>query len=73
MNTRFCYENGQVTPFHLKTLTSVREYCEKQEDAQLSPKEDIEKLDFDMEEAIAVVKNQIKIYHRYSNEHLIPT
>jgi hypothetical protein len=58
----------EVTPFHLKTLTRIREYYEKQEDAQLSSKEDIEKLDIDMEEVIAVVKNQIKIYHRYSNE-----
>jgi hypothetical protein len=54
-------------------LTGIREYCEKQEDAQLSSKEDIERPDFDMEEVIAVVKNQIKIYHRYSNEHLIST
>ncbi|KAG1301363.1 hypothetical protein G6F62_011916 [Rhizopus arrhizus] len=58
----------EVTPFHLKTLTRIGEYCEKQEDAQLSSKEDIEKLDIDMEEVIAVVKKQIKIYHRYSNE-----
>ncbi|GAA5817014.1 hypothetical protein MFLAVUS_010549 [Mucor flavus] len=26
---------GEVTPFYLKTLTRIREYCEKQEDEQI--------------------------------------
>ncbi|KAI9486174.1 MAG: hypothetical protein EXX96DRAFT_466147, partial [Benjaminiella poitrasii] len=30
----------EVTPFHVKTLTRIREHCEKQ-DAQLSSKEDM--------------------------------
>jgi hypothetical protein len=49
-------------------LTRIREYCEKQEDAQLSSKEDIENLDIDMEDVVVIVKKQKKIYHRYSNE-----
>ncbi|KAG1149120.1 hypothetical protein G6F37_000783 [Rhizopus arrhizus] len=52
----------EVAPFHLETLTHIREYCEKQEDAQLSSKEDIENLDIDMKEVIAVVK-KIKLFN----------
>ncbi len=33
----------EVTPLHLKTLTRIREYCEKQEDEQLSFQEDLKK------------------------------
>ena len=33
----------EFTPFHLKVLTRVREYCEKQEDEQLSSQEDLKK------------------------------
>ena len=58
----------EVTPFHLKTLTRIRECCEKQEDTQLSSKEDIGNLNIDMEDVIATVKKQIKSYQRYSNE-----
>lgn len=57
-----------VTLFHLKTLIRIRQYCEKQGDKQLSSKEDIEDLDANMKDVIAIVKKQIKTYHRYSNE-----
>ncbi|KAG1454166.1 hypothetical protein G6F46_007552 [Rhizopus delemar] len=39
----------EVTPFHLKTLTRIREYCEKQEDEQLSSQVALKNLDIDME------------------------
>lgn len=58
----------EVTLFHLKILIRIRQYCEKQGDEQLSSKEDIEDLDADMEDVIAIVKKQIKTCHRYSNE-----
>ncbi|KAI9472312.1 MAG: hypothetical protein EXX96DRAFT_489075, partial [Benjaminiella poitrasii] len=58
----------EVTPFHLKTLTRIREYCEKQEDEQLSSQESLINLDIDMEDVIVTVKKQTKSYHRYSNE-----
>ncbi|KAI9470912.1 MAG: hypothetical protein EXX96DRAFT_490420, partial [Benjaminiella poitrasii] len=58
----------EITPFYLKTLTRIRNYCEKQEDAQLSSKEDIGNLDIDTEDIVAIVKKQIKIYHRCSND-----
>ncbi|ORE15514.1 hypothetical protein BCV71DRAFT_185222, partial [Rhizopus microsporus] len=54
----------EVTLFHLKTLIRIRQYYEKQGDEQLSSKEDIE----DLDDVIAIVKKQIKTYHRYSNE-----
>ncbi|KAI9478735.1 MAG: hypothetical protein EXX96DRAFT_572033 [Benjaminiella poitrasii] len=64
MTTRFYYEDGQgrmeVTPFHLKTLTRIREYCEKQENEQLSFQEDLKNLNIDMEDVIATVKKQTK-------------
>ncbi|KAL4212984.1 hypothetical protein AB4K20DRAFT_1864536 [Rhizopus microsporus] len=41
-----------------------KQYYEKQGDEQLSSKEDIE----DLDDVIAIVKKQIKTYHRYSNE-----
>ena len=54
------------SPFHLKTLTRIREYCEKQEDEQLSSQEGL--INLDMEDVIATVKKQTKSYHRYPNE-----
>ncbi|KAG2194542.1 hypothetical protein INT46_009205 [Mucor plumbeus] len=58
----------EATPFHLKTLTRIRVYCEKQEDEQLSFQEGLINLDIDMENVITTVKKQTKRYHRYSNE-----
>ncbi|KAI7907172.1 uncharacterized protein BX663DRAFT_421164, partial [Cokeromyces recurvatus] len=51
----------EATRFHIKTLTRIREYCEKQ-DEQLFSKENLENLNTDMEDIIVTVKKQ------YSNE-----
>ncbi|KAG1147980.1 hypothetical protein G6F37_002270 [Rhizopus arrhizus] len=51
----------EATPFHLKTLTRIREYCEKQEDEQLLSQEDLKNLDSDMEDLLFVYYNRIKL------------
>ncbi|KAI9470686.1 MAG: hypothetical protein EXX96DRAFT_653783 [Benjaminiella poitrasii] len=54
-----------VTPFHLTTLTRIRQYCEMQEVGQ----EPNVKFDAKMEEMSETVKQQIKkSYYKYSNE-----
>ncbi|KAI7905316.1 uncharacterized protein BX663DRAFT_502434 [Cokeromyces recurvatus] len=58
----------KVTPFYLETLTRIREYCEKQEDEQLSSQEDLKNLDIDMEDVVATIKKQTKSYQRHPNE-----
>lgn len=51
----------EVTPFHLKTLRRIREYCEKQESGQISVDEDPKNFDIDMEDVITTVKNQKRV------------
>ncbi|KAG1472438.1 hypothetical protein G6F56_001537 [Rhizopus delemar] len=58
----------EVTLFHLKTLTRIREYCEKQDDEQLPFQEEPKNLDVDMEDVISTVKKQAKSYRNYSND-----
>jgi hypothetical protein len=53
-----------VTPFHLTTLTRIRQYCEMQEVGQ---EPDVE-FDAKMEEMSGTVKQQTKSYYKYSNE-----
>ncbi|KAI9485970.1 MAG: hypothetical protein EXX96DRAFT_645854 [Benjaminiella poitrasii] len=57
-DTMDCVE--EVTPFHLKTLTRIRAYCEKQEDVQLPFQEDLKNLDVDVED---VLFYQIKLFN----------
>ncbi|KAI9359896.1 hypothetical protein BD770DRAFT_409580 [Pilaira anomala] len=58
----------EVTPSHLRTLTHIRDYCKKQEKGEPSSKHDLNNSDTDMKDIINIVKNQTKVYHKYSNE-----
>lgn len=46
----------EVTPFHLRTLTRIRDYCKKQEEGGPLSKDDLENLDTGMEDIITIVK-----------------
>lgn len=58
----------EVTPFHPRTLTRIRDYCLKQEEGGPSSKDGLENFDTDMEDITTIVKIQTKVYHKYSNE-----
>ncbi|OAD71612.1 hypothetical protein PHYBLDRAFT_170276 [Phycomyces blakesleeanus NRRL 1555(-)] len=58
----------EATPFHLRTLTRITEYCRKQEEEGVSSEDSLGNLDADMEEVIAIVKKQKRLHHKYSNE-----
>lgn len=57
------------TPFQLRTLTRITDYCKKQEEGgPISEDDSLKNLDADMEDVIDVMKKQIKVYNKYSNE-----
>ncbi|KAI8060371.1 uncharacterized protein B0P05DRAFT_574740 [Gilbertella persicaria] len=58
----------EASPFHLRSLTRITEYCRKQEEEGVSSEGSLRNLDADMEEVIAIVKKQKRVYHKYSNE-----
>lgn len=58
----------EVTPFQLRTLTRITDYCKKQEEGgPISEGDSLKNLDADMEDVIDVMKKQIKVYNEYSN------
>ncbi|KAI7904674.1 uncharacterized protein BX663DRAFT_484778 [Cokeromyces recurvatus] len=70
-----CDENGcdameceeEINPFHLKTLTRLRLYCEKQNTEQKDT--EMEALDAEMEEIATNVKiNRSRSYNNYTND-----
>lgn len=65
-DTMDCVE--EATPFHLRTLTRITEYCRKQEEEGVPFEASSRYLDADMEEVIAIVKKQKRVHHKYSNE-----
>jgi hypothetical protein len=59
----------EVTPFQLRTLTRITDYCKKQEEGgPISEDDSLKNLDADMEDVIDVMKKQIKVYNKYSKE-----
>ncbi|KAI8885765.1 hypothetical protein K501DRAFT_311168 [Backusella circina FSU 941] len=57
----------EATPFHLRTLTRITEYCRKQEEEGVSSEDSLGNLDADMEEVIAILAfvyyNRIKLFN----------
>jgi hypothetical protein len=50
-------------------LTRITDYCKKQEEGgPISEDDSLKNLDADMENVIDVMKKQIKVYNKYSNE-----
>ncbi|KAI8080684.1 uncharacterized protein B0P05DRAFT_636906, partial [Gilbertella persicaria] len=57
----------EATPFHIRTLTRITEYCRKQEEEGVFSEDSLRNLDADMEEVIAtlafVYYNRIKLFN----------